>query len=104
MAVKDKVYVAYLITWTESEQGWGVRPDGASLHLTQDDAKQYLKEYWDNMPGKVPAEYSRNDSGTGKLVTVGLDLHKQLNLSKKHGIRLWQVDLRDARTKGNIKE
>jgi len=104
VVANNKVYVAYLITWTESEEGWGVRPDGASLHLTQDDANEYLNEYWAHMPVEVPTEYSRNDGVVGKLVAIGLNLYRRLNLSKKHGIRLWQVDLRNARAEGNITE
>lgn len=102
--VKDKTHVAYLITWTESERGWGQRPDGASLHLTQDDAKVYLKEYWDRMPVDVPHGYSRNDSSSGKMVAVGPVLYKELKRNKKHGIRLWQVDLNNALRDNNIKE
>ena len=45
--------------WEESEAGWGSRPDGYSLHLTEKDRKAYIQKYWDSMPDKVPAEYSR---------------------------------------------
>jgi hypothetical protein len=101
---KGKTYVAYLITWTESERGWGYRPDGASLHLTQDDAKKYLKAYWDRMPTEVPHEYSRNDSDTGTLVAISPTMYKELKNSKNHSTRLWQGELREARTKRHIKE
>jgi len=45
--------------WLESERGWGFRPDGYSLHLTEEDRKSYIKAYWDRMPDQVPDEYSR---------------------------------------------
>ena len=45
--------------WEESEKGWGVRPDGYSLHSNQEDVKKYIKEYWDGMPKQTPDEYSR---------------------------------------------
>lgn len=50
--------------WEESEAGWGVRPDGASLHLTRDDRDAFIRAYWDaekasNPSGTVPREYSR---------------------------------------------
>lgn len=102
MAKSEKTHVAYAVTWTESEAGWGCRPDGASLHLTQDDVQKYIKKYWDGMPDKVPHEYSRPDSSRGKLVKVSSKLHKQIKESKRHGVRLWQHELREM--KGNIQE
>lgn len=49
--------------WEESERGWGTRPDGCSLHLTEEDRKKFLEEYWARQPkgGEVPDEYSRPD-------------------------------------------
>lgn len=70
--------------WEESERGWGVRPDGYSLHATDEDRLAYIKAYWDSMPDSPPDEYSRPsgspyqaeiDSGTyGKLTEAGLGL------------------------------
>ncbi len=31
--------------WEESEAGWGVRPDGYSLHKTQEDVKAYIEDH-----------------------------------------------------------
>ena len=31
--------------WEESEAGWGTRPDGYSLHLTEEDRKAYISDY-----------------------------------------------------------
>ena len=45
--------------WEESERGWGVRPDGYSLHLTESDRQTFVKAYWDRMPDNVPDEYLR---------------------------------------------
>lgn len=50
---------AHCQKWEESEEGWGVRPDGFSLHLTKEGLKRYINEYWDSMPEEIPAEYSR---------------------------------------------
>lgn len=47
--------------WEESERGWGTRPDGYSLHLTEEDRLAYIREYWNRMPDRVPDEYSRPD-------------------------------------------
>jgi hypothetical protein len=57
---KDKKYqpVVY-VNWEESERNWGIQPDGCSLHLKEDDFREFEKEYWDSMPDKVPDEYSR---------------------------------------------
>ena len=35
----------YLQHWEESERGWGIRPDGCSLHLTLEDRKKYIEKY-----------------------------------------------------------
>jgi hypothetical protein len=45
--------------WEESEQGWGVRPDGYSLHTSQEALTEYVKTYWEGMPEEPPTEYSR---------------------------------------------
>lgn len=49
--------------WTEHEAGWGSRPDGYTLHLTEEHRKEftddYLKRQDDLSPGSgTPAEYS----------------------------------------------
>lgn len=57
--------------WEESERGWGVRPDGFTLHLTQDDCKKYVTGYnttFNNLPS-APDEYTRA-SGPPRLVEV----------------------------------
>ncbi len=53
--LEEVVYV----NWEESERGWGTRPDGCSLHLTEKDYKTFLKDYWDKQPDRIPDEYSR---------------------------------------------
>lgn len=46
--------------WEESERGWGVRPDGYSLHATREDVDMYIAEYTkDRNPNFVPDEYDR---------------------------------------------
>ncbi len=47
--------------WEESEAGWGTRPDGYSLHRTEEDRLAFVTAYWDSMPDRPPAEYSRPD-------------------------------------------
>ncbi len=69
--------------WEESERGWGARPDGFSLHLSQDHRDKYIKEYWDGMPPSAPDEYSR-PLGNPYTVTLRGDsqLYKTLAKSK----------------------
>lgn len=47
--------------WTETESGWGQRPDGYSLHLNETDRQKYLKADQATKTGPVPAEYSFAD-------------------------------------------
>jgi len=46
--------------WEESERGWGIRPDGCSLHLDKDCLNKYVDSaYKDRDPNNVPHEYDR---------------------------------------------
>lgn len=55
-----KNYCVLCQGWEESERGWGVRPDGYSLHLTELKKDEYISEYWAKCPpGPPPDEYSR---------------------------------------------
>ncbi len=73
--------------WEESEAGWGIRPDGYSLHLSESDRIQYIKEYWADQPHGVPDEYSRT-SGSATLIDVDEAVMNELRASK-NGIRKW---------------
>ncbi len=75
-----------MMSLTESERGWGIRPDGASFHLNREDAKQYEEEYWDRMPKEVPDEYSRPCAP--KIVDVDNKLYEMIKESK-NGIRFF---------------
>ncbi|MEY2665200.1 MAG: hypothetical protein RLZZ480_305 [Candidatus Parcubacteria bacterium] len=67
--------------WLESERGWGIRPDGYSLHLTESNRQQFVREYWDRMPDEVPDEYSR-PSGEPFLVDVDEATYLAVKASK----------------------
>lgn len=82
----------YCLLWEESERGWGVRPDGASLHLSTEDSAQFVKAYWAQQPDEVPDEYSR-PSGKPKLIEVDDETYEKIEASK-NGIRIWQSDLK----------
>lgn len=61
--------VAICQKWEESEEGWGTRPDGFSLHVSVEGLAKYIAAYWDGMPGEVPEEYSRP---SGEAYPVGV--------------------------------
>ena len=72
--------------WMESERGWGIRPDGYTLHLTMDDCRRFREEYWTTQHardgGSVPDEYSF-EAGEPFMVQVDSATHKQLMSRKK---------------------
>ena len=74
--------------WEESELGWGTRPDGYSLHMTDADREAFITEYWDGMPDEVQDEYTRPD-GTSYKATVNAKVFKRVQASKKNGIRYY---------------
>lgn len=84
---KKDLEEAIYVSWEESERGWGVRPDGCSLHLTKEDSKIFEREYWDGMPDYVPDEYSR-PAGRPVKVYVDKTLYEKIKESG-NGIRLW---------------
>lgn len=78
--------------WEESERGWGVRPDGASLHATREDVDRYVSDYWRSMPSETPDEYSRPCAGEPVEVAVPQRLYDEV-VASKAGVRLWQHQL-----------
>ncbi len=74
--------------WLESERGWGARPDGYSLHLTMEDRKQFVKDYWARMPDTVPDEYSR-PCGNPQHIDVDKKTYREIKASK-NGIRRYR--------------
>lgn len=104
----NKMNTAILKTWTESESGWGTRPDGGSLHLTKEDYKKFIDDYWErenerNPSGKVPDEYSRPDNNL-KEVYVSKDIYNHLLESKdKFGVWILNGQLnKDVKEKNII--
>lgn len=91
---------AVLDTWTESEAGWGQKPDGCSIHLTREDYKKYVEHYWSKMPAATPDVYERPDNSLREIV-VSDELFKKLEESNG-GFRLWQSELRELKEKNEI--
>lgn len=98
---------AYLETWTESEAGWGTRPDGVTLHLTKEDYQKYVDDYWKrekeyNPSGVTPHEYTRQDNNL-KMIMISEELYEKLIQDKdKFGLRLWQSEFRKESEEKNI--
>ena len=56
--------IAYAMTWTEHERGWGQRPDGLSIHPDEASFHTYRKAHFErnHVPGGgVPDEYTAPD-------------------------------------------
>jgi hypothetical protein len=94
--LKEVVYVS----WIETERGWGVRSDGCSLHLTKEDFKGFVEQYWSKMPDDVPDEYSR-PAGGPEIAYVTQKLYKKIQESDK-GIRLWKDEEGELVEKGDL--
>lgn len=76
--------------WTESEAGWGQRPDGFSLHLNKTQMEAYNAEYWAKEKagsgGVTPHEYSFPDGHD--IADVPMIVYDAIKKSK-NGIRAW---------------
>jgi hypothetical protein len=46
--------------WEESEKGWGIRPDGCTIHLNERFRDSYISKIYSNRSNKsIPKEYDR---------------------------------------------
>lgn len=43
--------------WEESERGFGIRPDGCSVHINSLERKRYIDSIYSNRSSEVPDEY-----------------------------------------------
>lgn len=76
--------------WEESERGWGVRPDGCSLHISNEDCSKYIKTIYDARTGNIPDEYDRV-VGDPIVVSVKSEIYDILLKNKDH--RVYQHEL-----------
>lgn len=99
--MSTKKNVAYVVSWTETERGWGCRPDGYSLHESKKDVSAYIAAYWArekelNPGGSVPDEYSRPDNEhRPTLTTITQEAAEALETASEAGnpgIRVWQSE------------
>lgn len=85
--------VVHCQLWVESERGWGVRPDGSSLHATDEDRRAFIDRYWGTLPdGHAPDVYSRPD---GKPFPVDIDEETLDRITRSEdGLGIWITDNR----------
>lgn len=82
---------AILVEWVESERGWGIRPDGYSVHVSKETAEQYIKDYWAMMPQQAPDEYSRPEhSLEWKTISISDQLYTEMVAKDDKSVRLWE--------------
>ncbi len=83
--VKTKAYEVFCHQWEESEKGCGTRPDGYSLHLTQEDIRRYVQKICAGRSvDNVPDEYTRV-AGEPYRCNVDATVYRQLQSNKKKG-------------------
>ena len=84
--------IAWLQSWEESEAGWGQRPDGYSLHLTEQAAKDYTRGYMDEQKRQLgpttPHTYNRP---AGKPYQVIINDQTLTELKKEGNLRLSEL-------------
>ena len=91
--------------WEESERGWGTRPDGVSVHLTEQNLKMYLEGYYAELAAEhrevAPHEYSRPVMRP-MTVLAPIDIYASVDKSKFDcvGIRFFQheIEIKSTRT------
>jgi hypothetical protein len=83
---------AWCQQWEESERGWGVRPDGYSLHPSREAAERFLQKFAADRAkesrengGQVPDEYTR-PSGEMYECFVSDKIHAVLVASEHNGV------------------
>jgi hypothetical protein len=81
----------YLQRWEESERGWGIRPDGCSLHSHVDSHRIYLQSIYDNREAdQIPDEYERV---SGPLVECFISDNLFQILKSKESLRLHEYEM-----------
>ena len=89
--------VVYVLPWTESERGWGVRPGGVSIHFSREAVEQYVKDHekWQlkTYGANAPDEYSfadPNHAYPAKLVGEHCDEKILKHVLAEESFRDWR--------------
>lgn len=86
----------FRIDWTESEAGWGQRPDGYSFHTSLEAASEYLQAQLNRLPKDIPCEYSFPSIGwrepaIATLVLIPSDGLLARELAENSSIRVFRT-------------
>ncbi len=77
--------------WEESERGWGVRPDGCSIHMDSEERERFVESVYSARRGsEVPNEYERI---VGPAVEAYIDDSLYEKLKSDKSIRLAQHEM-----------
>jgi len=83
--------------WEESERGWGTRPDGYTLHMTKQDAKDFAQRFMDSQRQSfedrgidgVPDEYTRPCGEPYEILPTHEQYRKLQSKTGKENQGLW---------------
>ena len=78
--LEDAIYVS----WEEVELGYGTRPDGFSLHLSEEDFIAFEKDHWERYKGYFDSggsDYSR-PAGSPTRVKVSRNIYEEIKETK----------------------
>lgn len=82
---KPKRFPVVVQKWEETERGWGCRPDGWTMHLTEEDRAAFVKEFWARqrklLGEETPYEYTR-ESGSPYIMDVDEETYEKVRASK----------------------
>ncbi len=84
--------------WMEFSPGGVPRPDGYTLHLTNDERNAYIAKYWEDLEKPTPETYSA-PYGTPYPTEVDAEMAK---LIKQRGFGQWRLGELPPRTGGYI--
>lgn len=78
--------------WEESERGWGVRPDGCSLHVDTTERKKFIDKIYESRSNDshVPSEYDRI---IGDEMEVFVDDMLFSSIKSKGSVRIYEHEL-----------
>jgi hypothetical protein len=89
MAKTAKKHPVVRQEWIESERGWGQRPDGFTIHLTDEDRQKYCQKFMDDQDryfkssgeSGIPECYSK--PGGSDLIDVDSKTYRKLVAARK---------------------
>ena len=84
---------AVLSFWEESNGDDVISLDGCSIHLTETDRKEYIKEIYSSRGDDIPDSYDRPIGDFGYNAYITDEINKKL--LKHKSIRLTQVELKN---------